>query len=86
MDISKFLISSATALGIVGTIGFAVAQTSTTTSDAVANPQASGATNMPANTMPMPSTSPSTSVRPTSPMVNTETSLTPEREARVDRN
>ena len=29
MNISKFLITSATALGIVGTIGFTVAQTAT---------------------------------------------------------
>ena len=80
MNISKFLISSASALGIVGTIGFAVAQTGTTSSDAVTNPTTDATVNVQTAPMPTPE------VMPASPMVNTETSMTPERAPQADRN
>lgn len=87
MNISKFLITSASALAIVGTVGFAVAQTSTPSSDALTNPTAAEATaTMPAAPMPAAPMQADTSVAPASPMVNPETSLTPEREPQADRN
>lgn len=82
MNVSKFLISSASALGLVATIGFAVAQTSTPSSDAITNPTAAdAAATMP--TAPMPA---DTSVAPASPMVSPETNMTTEREPQADRN
>ena len=82
MNVSKFLITSASALAIVGTVGFAVAQTSTPSSDALTNPTAAEAT----ATMPAAPMQAGTSVAPASPMVNAETSLTPERMPQADRN
>jgi len=83
MNISKFLITSATALGIVGSIGFAVAQTGNTTtpnSDSRTNPTGDATVNLQAAPVQTPS------VMPASPMVNAETSMTTEREPRADRN
>lgn len=80
MNISKFLITSATALGIVGTIGFAVAQTATSPGDNSANPTTGATSNMQVSPVPAPS------VMPAAPMVNNETSMTTEREPRADRN
>ena len=80
MNVSKFLISSASALGLVGTIGFAVAQTSTPSSDAVTNPRTDATVNMQAAPVPAPE------VMPASPMVSPETSMTTEREPQADRN
>lgn len=84
MNMSKFLISSMSALAIVGTVGFAVAQTGNTSmpnSDALTNPTRDATVNMQAAPMPA-----DTSVMPASPMVNPETSMTTEREPRADRN
>lgn len=90
MNISKFLISSASALAIVGTVGFAVAQdgqTKTPNSDALTNPTAAEATGtLPAAPMPAAPMQADTSVAPASPLVNAETSMTPEREPQADRN
>lgn len=80
MNVSKFLISSASALGLVATIGFAVAQTSTPSSDAVTNPTTDATVNMQAAPVPTPE------VMPASPVVSPETSMTPEREPQADRN
>ena len=85
MNISKFLITSASALAIVGTVGFAVAQTgntSTPNSDLRTNPTAVDA----AATMPAAPMAADTSVAPASPLVNAETSMTTEREPQADRN
>ena len=76
MNVSKFLITSASALAIVGTVGFAVAQTGTTSSDTVTNPTTDATVNMQAAPMPAPE------VMPASP----ETSMTTEREPQADRN
>ena len=83
MNISKFLITSASALAIVGTVGVAVAQnglTSTPNSDALTNPKVGATVDMQAAPVQTPS------VMPASPMVNTETNMTTEREPRADRN
>lgn len=90
MNVSKFLITSASALAIVGTVGFAVAQTGTTStpsSDALTNPTAAEATvTMPAAPMPAAPMQADTSVAPASPLVNAETSMTTERMPQADRN
>jgi hypothetical protein len=84
MNISKFFITSATAMGIVGTIGFAVAQT-TAPGDNLANPATGATTTMqPTPMQPTPMETPS--VMPASPMVNSETSMTTERAPQADRN
>jgi len=64
MNVSKFLITSASALAIVGTVGFAVAQTSTPSSDAVTNPTTDATVNMQAAPVPAPETSMTTEREP----------------------
>jgi hypothetical protein len=89
MNITKFLITSASALAIVGTVGVAVAQnglTKTPNSDQLTNPKAGATANMQTAPMPASPMQADTSVAPASPMVNTETSMTPERAPQADRN
>ncbi len=91
MNVSKFLITSASALAIVGTVGFAVAQTDagqtkTPNSDQLTNPKAGATADMQTAPMPASPMQADTSVAPASPMVNAETSLTPERMPQADRN
>jgi hypothetical protein len=90
MNITKFLITTASALAIVGTVGVAVAQnglTKTPNSDARTNPTAvDAAATMQAAPMPATPMQADTSVAPASPMVNPETSMTPERAPQADRN
>ena len=64
MNVSKFLITSASALAIVGTVGFAVAQTSTPSSDAVTNPTTDATVNMQAAPVAAPETSMTTEREP----------------------
>ena len=91
MNISKFLITSASALAIVGTVGFAVAQsntgeTKTPNSDQLTNPRVGATADVQTAPMPAAPMQADTSVTPASPLVNAETSMTTEREPRADRN
>jgi hypothetical protein len=94
MNVSKFLITSASALAIVGTVGFAVAQTgnaqtgptTTPSNDAITNPTMGATGNTQTSPMPAAPMQADTSVAPASPMVNAETSMTPERMPQADRN
>lgn len=87
MNISKFLITSASALAIVGMVGFAVAQTTMSTTPADANP---GTQATPSTT---PGTMPASPAAQTPPAMNTATpatssdgSMPTERVAQADRN
>lgn len=87
MKLTKLLISSASAFAIVGTIGFAVAQTSTSPGAADASTNMQASPNAPTGTMPQGTATPATPVmNSTRPMTNADGSMTTERVAQVDRN
>jgi len=80
MTVSKFLISTAAAAAVVGSIGLAYAQTATPGSQA-------DQSTLPNQVQPSAQTEPSNSARtPMSPSTDTSTMSTSERPAQADRN
>lgn len=86
MNKSNFLVSTASALAIVATIGLAVAQTTppTTPGDAGATMGATTAT--PAATPSTPAVQSPGAMNNTSPATNTGSAMTTERPSQIDRN